>query len=81
MENKNVWVVKSPYYPPADISHLSVKQLVDLEFKIKKFYVKISSLLSYLLKLLNSKRTIQIKIRLFLSYVKLIIKKNKPKKI
>ena len=39
MENKNYWVVKSPYYPPADISHLSVKQLVDLKFKIKKFLI------------------------------------------
>ena len=39
MENKNVRVVKSPYYPPADISHLSVKQLVDLKFKIKKFLI------------------------------------------
>lgn len=39
MENKNYWVVKSPYYPPADISHLSVKQLKDLKLKIKKFFI------------------------------------------
>ena len=39
MENKNYWVVKSPYYPPADISHLSVKQWKDLKLKIKNFLI------------------------------------------
>nr|YP_009493229.1 hypothetical protein [Ganoderma calidophilum]AWJ64024.1 hypothetical protein [Ganoderma calidophilum] len=39
MKNKNEWVVKTPYYSPADISQLTVLQLIDLKFKIKKFLI------------------------------------------
>ena len=39
MENKNDWVVKLPYYPSADISQLSVKQLIVSKFQIKIFLI------------------------------------------
>nr|YP_008854738.1 hypothetical protein Gasi_Mp28 [Ganoderma sinense]AHA41738.1 hypothetical protein Gasi_Mp28 [Ganoderma sinense] len=40
MENKKEWVVDVSGYSPADISHLSEKQLIDLKLKIQNFFIK-----------------------------------------